>query len=66
VLVETSQGTAAITGFCCNMENFPERGPAVCPGVHTDALAAYDSIQKIKDMNVIILPMHDLDLKPIP
>jgi glyoxylase-like metal-dependent hydrolase (beta-lactamase superfamily II) len=65
VIVETQQGPAAITGFCCNKENFPERGPAICPGVHTDAIAAYDSIQKIKQMGGIILPMHELELKPI-
>ena len=65
VIVETGQGPAAITGFCCNKANFPERGPAICPGVHTDAIAAYDSIQKIKQLGGIILPMHELELKPI-
>jgi N-acyl homoserine lactone hydrolase len=56
---------AVITGFCCNQENFPENGPAVCPGVHLDAMAAWESIQKVKDLGVIILPMHDLGLKKI-
>jgi glyoxylase-like metal-dependent hydrolase (beta-lactamase superfamily II) len=65
VVVDTSRGPAIITGFCCNKENFPERGPAVCPGVHTDAIAAYDSIQKIKEMGGVILPMHDPELKRI-
>lgn len=65
VIVDTKQGRAAITGFCCNNENFPERGPAVCPGVHTDAIKAYDSIQKIKALDCIILPMHELSLKKI-
>jgi len=65
VRVRTPQGPATITGFCCNAENFPARGPAVCPGVHTDALAAYDSIQRIKNLGGIILPMHELGLRKI-
>lgn len=63
--VETGQGAAVITGFCCNRENFPENGPAVCPGVHLDAVAAWDSIQKVKNLGVTILPMHDLGLQKI-
>ena len=66
VLIETTQGPAVITGFCCNAENFPANGPAVCPGVHLDAIAAWDSIQKIKSLGARILPMHDLGLQKIP
>ena len=65
VLVETGEGPAVITGFCCNAENFPVNGPAVCPGVHLDAIAAWESIQRIKGLGVRILPMHDLGLKKI-
>lgn len=63
VRVETGEGGAVITGFCCNAENFPAHGPAVCPGVHLDAMAAWDSIQKIKGLGVVILPLHELSLK---
>jgi N-acyl homoserine lactone hydrolase len=63
VRVETGEGPAVVTGFCCNGENFPAHGPAVCPGVHLDAMAAWDSIQKIKEMGAVILPMHELSLK---
>lgn len=63
VRVATGEGAAVITGFCCNQENFPAHGPAVCPGVHLDAMAAWDSIQKIKEMGVVILPLHELSLK---
>lgn len=66
VMVETGTGTSIITGFCCNAKNFPENGPAVCPGVHLDAIAAWESIQKVKRMNVNVLPMHELSLKPVP
>lgn len=65
VIVDTVQGPAVITGFCCNNRNFPENGPAVCPGVHLDAIAAWESIQKIKGLGVKILPMHELSLTPI-
>ncbi|MBG0775035.1 MAG: N-acyl homoserine lactonase family protein [Desulfovibrionaceae bacterium] len=66
VLVDTAAGVAAITGFCCNAENFPANGPAICPGVHTDALAAWDSIQRVKGLGATILPMHELRLPSLP
>lgn len=65
VKVETAEGEAIITGFCCNKENFPANGPAVCPGVHLDAVAAWESIQKVKQTDSIIVPMHELSLKKI-
>jgi len=69
VAINTSKGKAVITGFCCNEKNFPAKGPAICPGVHIDAIKAYDSAQKIKNMADIIIPIHDLSigrLKQIP
>lgn len=65
VRVATVEGDAIITGFCCNKENFPDNGPAVCPGVHINAIEAWDSIQRIKATGAIILPMHELGLKKI-
>lgn len=65
IKVETGTGPVVITGFCCNRENFPENGPAVCPGVHLDAISGWNSIQKVKDMGITILPMHDLELVKI-
>jgi glyoxylase-like metal-dependent hydrolase (beta-lactamase superfamily II) len=67
--VNTSDGQAIITGFCCNDKNFPSAGPAITPGVHIDLTEAYDSIQKIKEMADILLPLHDLSIgkrKTIP
>ena len=67
--VNTSDGRAIITGFCCNDKNFPSAGPAITPGVHIDLTEAYDSIQKIKEMADILLPLHDLSIgqrKTIP
>ena len=66
VEVETGQGLAVITGFGCNSKNFPANGPAVCPGVHVDAIQAWESIQKVKQSGATIVPMHELSLKPIP
>ena len=61
VAVNTAAGQAIITGFCCNDKNFPSSGPAVAPGVHTDALVGWDSANKIKNMNpAILIPLHDL------
>lgn len=69
VAVETKEGTAIITGFCCNSENFPSVGPVVTPGVHTDAIQAYDSAQRVKEIADIIIPIHDIAIGlrgPIP
>jgi glyoxylase-like metal-dependent hydrolase (beta-lactamase superfamily II) len=62
VLVDTSAGRALITGFCSNEKNFPSTGPAVTPGVHLDALAAYESAQRVRELADILLPCHDLSL----
>jgi glyoxylase-like metal-dependent hydrolase (beta-lactamase superfamily II) len=59
VAVNTSQGRAIITGFCCNAKNFPPQGPAIAPGVHINLAEAYDSIQKIRKMADILIPIHD-------
>ena len=60
VAVDTKDGTAIITGFCCNAENFPPVGPAVTPGVHTDAIQAYESAQRVKEIADLIIPIHDI------
>ncbi len=65
VLVATEKGDAVITGFCCNARNFPANGPAVCPGVHINAIEAWESIQRIKQLGCTILPMHELQLQPM-
>lgn len=69
VSINTSKGKAIITGFCCNEKNFPEKGPAICPGVHIDAIKAYNSAQKIKNLADILIPLHDISIgrqKQIP
>ena len=66
VVVDTrDNGKVLLTGFCCNDLNFPAAGPAVCPGVHTDAIIAYDTINRVKAMAASgqvdrIVPCHSL------
>jgi N-acyl homoserine lactone hydrolase len=62
VVVETSRGKAIITGLCCNAENFPVGGGVVAPGVHLDAIQAYESMKRILAAADIIVPIHDLEV----
>lgn len=62
VSVNTSAGRAIITGFCCNGKNFPPKGPVITPGVHTDALAAYASAHRIRELADILIPNHELSI----
>ena len=62
VAVETDVGTAVITGFCCNSNNFPNVGPAVTPGVHLNAIEAFESAQRVKDLADILIPIHDIEI----
>jgi N-acyl homoserine lactone hydrolase len=62
VVVETSKGKAIITGLCCNAENFPPGGGVIAPGVHRDAIQAYESMKRIKEVADIIIPIHDLEI----
>jgi len=76
VAVETSEGLAIITGFCCSLENFFPTSVAkakgfsiVAPGIHTDMLKAYDSVLRVKELAKIIIPLHDptfLEMERIP
>jgi glyoxylase-like metal-dependent hydrolase (beta-lactamase superfamily II) len=66
VAVDTSNGIAVITGFCCTFENFypPLEAKAkgleiVPPGIHTNVLEAYDSVLRVKHTATIIIPFHD-------
>jgi glyoxylase-like metal-dependent hydrolase (beta-lactamase superfamily II) len=66
VFVNTSQGKAAITGFCVIMENFfpPKQITAlemevIPPGTHVNAYDAYDIVLKVKNMADILLPLHE-------
>lgn len=62
VVVHTTRGRAVITGFCCNDQNFPHRGPLVPPGVHLNLIEAYESLKRVKDTADLLLPLHDLSV----
>jgi N-acyl homoserine lactone hydrolase len=65
VSVKTNKGTAVIAGLCTIRENyspppeFEKNGPVITPGMHTNALEAYDSVIRIKKMADIIIPIHE-------
>ncbi len=66
VAVETSKGTAIITGFCCLLENFypPKQITAmemevIPPGTHINVNEAYDIMLRIKEEADILLPLHE-------
>ena len=62
VVVNTAAGKAIITGFCCNQENFPKQGPVVTPGVHINAIDAYESAKRVREAADILIPLHDLSV----
>ncbi len=62
VVINTARGKAIITGFCCNGENFPARGPVVTPGVHINAIDAYESARRVRKAADILIPLHDLSV----
>ncbi len=79
VSVNTAQGRAIITGFCCLKANFgPPEGapeevtevtPVIAPGIHLNAVEGFESVLLIKGMADIIIPCHDpsfIKVKSIP
>jgi N-acyl homoserine lactone hydrolase len=76
VMVETTLGIAAITGFCVINDNFfpPKQILAmemdvIPPGTHVNAYDAYDILIKVKKMADILLPLHEpafANGRPIP
>jgi N-acyl homoserine lactone hydrolase len=57
VIVETEEGRAVISGFCCVAENFAGGNTAI-PGIHEDLQQAYESMHKLLRIADIIYPNH--------
>ena len=57
VIVETDEGRAAVSGFCCVAENFEKENLAI-PGIHEDVRQAYDSLYKLVNLVDIVYPTH--------
>ena len=77
VCVQTDKGKAVISGLCSIKENYyPEYvnpmaggGTTILPGIMFDAVRAFNSITRIKEIGDIILPLHEpeiLERKSIP
>ncbi len=65
VCINTEKGAAIITGMCTLEENYyPRAGqretmPVVPPGIHLDAVQAFNSALRIKGMADVIVPVHE-------
>lgn len=66
VLVDTADGTAAITGFCVIAENFepPKEIRAmemevIPPGTSVNPKEAYDIMLKVREAADIVIPLHE-------
>jgi len=64
VAVTTVKGTAIICGLCTIKDNFYPLGDltgagVITPGIHTNAIDAYDSVKRIKELADIPIPLHD-------
>ena len=75
VSVDTSQGKAIITGFCATNDNYdvPEEVkdimPVLTPGIHLNAVDAFESALYIKGLADILIPVHEpsfMNVKSIP
>jgi N-acyl homoserine lactone hydrolase len=60
VIVETKEGRAAISGFCCVAENFNLNNISI-PAIHEDVQQAYESMHKLLSIADIIYPNHSVN-----
>jgi N-acyl homoserine lactone hydrolase len=66
VLIETEKGVVALCGLCTIRENlYPPEGSrqagvrAITPGIHTNAMQAYDSLTKLIDLSDEVIALHE-------
>lgn len=71
VLIETKKGKACLAGLCTIHENFypPEElkkmgVKAITPGIHTNAMQAYDSLIKRLNASDHVIALHDIAYRP--
>jgi N-acyl homoserine lactone hydrolase len=60
VIVETNDGRAAISGFCCLAQNFDKVDFAI-PGIHENLQQSYDSMLKLMGLADIVYANHSSD-----
>ena len=70
ILIKTEKGTACLYGLCTILENFypPEElrqagVRAITPGIHTNAMQAYDSVIKVLELADHVIALHDISYK---
>lgn len=75
VAVNTKEGKAVISGFCCVKENFVTHEemkpyyPVTPSGIHTNPLQAFESMVRVAGLADILIPQHEpslLDVQSIP
>jgi N-acyl homoserine lactone hydrolase len=66
ILIETESGTTGLCGLCTIRDNLypPEElrqmgVRAITPGIHTDAMQAYDSLIKLQELSDQVIALHD-------
>jgi len=68
VSVNTTKGKVVISGMCTIAENFQPPAavsktmPVIPPGIHLDAVEAFNSALRVKGMADIIIPCHEPSL----
>jgi len=70
ILIETEGGTTGLCGLCTIRDNLypPEElrqmgVRAITPGIHTDAMQAYDSLIKLQELSDQVIALHDTSYK---
>ena len=65
VCINTERGRAVLTGFCCLKDNFepPEelkkkKLTVIAPGIHLNAIDAFESALRVKELADILIPIH--------
>lgn len=67
VAINTEQGTAIITGFCCVRENIEppaqirEKIPFIPCGLNVNLVEAYESGIRVKGLADLIVPLHEIE-----
>jgi len=70
ILIETESGITGLCGLCTIRDNLypPEElrqmgVRAITPGIHTDAMQAYDSLIKLQELSDQVIALHDTSYK---
>jgi N-acyl homoserine lactone hydrolase len=72
VLIETDQGRVCLSGQCTIRDNvdppdaLKQMGVvAITPGIHTNAMQAYDSLIRIQESADQVVPLHDIAYRSV-